>query len=175
MNRIVVILILGFNTLFSLDKCEIGYKVLYTIAQVERHPKREVGYPYIISFNRTQDIAKLSDLVSEGQYEKLDNRSIDCKNQKNCVLIYSKISQNQIPNVDLGAFQINPKYHQASPEDYFSLQKSIAIACGILTEIKQKYGWSWESLAKYHSYEKKNNLKYQKHLKRYAGEYQGTR
>ena len=31
--------------------CPVEYSVMNAIAKNERHPKREVGYPYIISFN----------------------------------------------------------------------------------------------------------------------------
>lgn len=152
---------------WSYAKCEISYKVLYAVANIERHPKKEVGYPFIISFNKTSEM-KILKTIPKSKYEILDNRSIDCKSLKNCVAIFYKLKHNEILNVDLGAFQINPKYHKYKAEEYFTLKNSLNIACSIITDIKNKYGWSWESLAKYHSYEKNNNLKYQKYLKRYA-------
>lgn len=149
-------------------ECEIGYKVLYTIAQAERHPKKEVGYPYLISFNKTQQIAILKKLKPELKYKVLDKRSVDCLNTHNCVLIFKELQKHSINNVDLGAFQINPIYHKYPAEQYFTLKSSLLIACQIVTDLKNKYGWSWESLARYHSYKKNNNYKYQGYLKRYA-------
>lgn len=149
-------------------ECEIGYKVLYAIASVERHPKKDVGYPYLISFNKTSQSAILSKIKPEVKYRRLDNRTIDCLNLQNCILIFKELKERSILNVDLGAFQINPIYHKYPDEAYFNLKGSLLIACKIVTDLKNKYGWSWESLAKYHSYEKSNNYKYQGYLKQYA-------
>lgn len=149
-------------------ECEVGYKVLYTIAQVEKHPKKEVGYPYLISFNKTSQTAILTNVKPQLQYKALDKRTIDCLSLQNCVLIAKELKKHSITNVDLGAFQINPIYHKYPIEQYFTLKSSLLIACKIVTNLKNKYGWSWKSLAKYHSYEKNNNYKYQTYLKQYA-------
>lgn len=152
-------------------ECEIGYRVLYAIAQVERHPKKEVGYPYLISFNKTSQtaiLAKLKATMPQLRYKFLDKRTIDCLNIQNCILIFKELQKHSINNIDLGAFQINPIYHKYPAENYFTLKSSLLIACKIVTDLKNKYGWSWESLARYHSYERNNNYKYQGYLKQYA-------
>lgn len=149
-------------------KCQISYRVLYAIAKTEGHPKKEVGYPYLISFNNSQDMKSLSKI--ELDYEELDSRTIDCKNLKSCVLIFQELKKNSITNLDLGAFQINPTYHLYADTHYFKLKDSLLAACEIITKIKNKFGWSWDSLAKYHSYSKERNLQYQKYLKHYAKE-----
>ncbi|PAF53838.1 hypothetical protein BKH42_03660 [Helicobacter sp. 13S00482-2] len=150
------------------QNCEVGYKVLYTIASVERHPKRDIGYPYLISFNKTSQMIYLSKIKPKPKYKILDSRTIDCMDLRNCVFIYRELKKRAIKNLDLGAFQINPIYHKYKDMDYFALKNSLLIACSIVTNLKNKYGWSWKSLAKYHSHKKENNLKYQYYLKRYA-------
>ncbi|RDU55068.1 hypothetical protein CQA49_00885 [Helicobacter sp. MIT 00-7814] len=145
-------------------ECQIHDDVLFGIATIEGHPKRDLGYPYIISFNKKSDIYKLTE---DDRWFSIDSRTIDCLDTDRCLAVYSEIRDLGIKDIDLGAFQINPRFWQYNPEEYFDFEKSKQRACEILTKIKDRHGWSWESIAKYHSKKKENNLAYQKRLKAY--------
>lgn len=145
--------------------CEFQDSVLDGIAKIEGHPKREFGYPYIISFNKKSDVLKLT---IDDRWIPIDSRTIDCLDFDRCIAVYEEIKDLGITNIDLGAYQINPKFWKLKPEEYFDFEKSRSKACKILTGLKKQYGWSWETMAKYHSKKKENNLAYQKRLKQYA-------
>lgn len=160
---------LGFS---SQHKCKIHSDVLTAIAAIEGHPKREVGYPYIISFNKNSDMQKLK---KDERWFALDKRTIDCTSLENCISVYDELKQLKVTNIDLGPFQINPMFFKYDSSVYFTLEESKQKACEILTEIKNTKGWSWESLARYHSSTKKHNQAYQNRLKQYVANKQNTK
>lgn len=138
------------NSNISSNTCSVPNKVIEAIAKIERHAKRPIGYPYIIAFN-SQDEASIVK-TSLGKDLFLDWRTIDCKNETLCVKILSYIThEHKFNNLDLGSFQINYKYHQMPVEQYFSFEKSYFKACGFLEKLIQKNGYSWETIARYHS------------------------
>jgi len=136
---------------------------MYAIAKNERHIKREIGYPYIISFNGTVPV-ELERVLTEYGIEKLDNRSFDCKSLKKCIVATTYLIDKGFKNLDLGAFQINYKYHEFDISSYFSLKESYKNACSILINNIKEYGYSLETIAGYHSFTKKHNLKYAKKI-----------
>lgn len=133
-------------------ECNISYSVLYSIASVESHPDKDIGYPYLISFNSTKDARKVDDLY---MHMFLDRRTLDCKNRFTCERIFKYLKSKNITNVDLGAFQINYRYHKTKIANYFILSQSYKKACDILMSLKHEYGWSWDTVGKYHSFKKK--------------------
>ena len=146
-------------------QCPISYEVLYSIATAESHPKRKVGYPFIISFNNKRDFASFEKSYKKGDYIKLDNRSLDCKNQVKCKEILSHLIKQGATNLDLGAFGFNYRYVTSKDLGfYFRLKDSYLKACDILVNLKEKYGWSLETIAKYHSSTQKYNQRYQNKL-----------
>lgn len=148
-------------------ECNIDYKVLYTIASVEGHPKRNVGYPFLISFNNKENLQWFLQNYNHNNYIKLDNRSIDCVNREICVQILDFLIKNKIKNLDLGAFSLNYKFVRFdNNENFFSLSSSYKMACKILTLLTKKHGWSMETIAKYHSSTKHHNQRYQKILEK---------
>lgn len=166
MKRILATL--GAFFVFASADCYVDYEVLYLIAQAEKHPKKNVGYPHLISFNNQKDMKKLRKANLE--YIKLDNRSIDCLSLENCVNIYNFLKKEGVRNLDLGAFQINPIWHKYEDREYFSLKHSINIACNILMDLGEQKGWSWGTLASYHSSTPKFNKRYKQKLMQLAGE-----
>ena len=160
MKKLIFIFI---STIFCFaNSCNVEYDVIYTIAKVEGHPKRNVGYPFIISFNNKLDIHAM-EKISQVDYEKLDSRSIDCKNKKMCIKILKHLIDNGIKNLDLGAFQFNYRFIKFKDlSQYFDLKYTYYKTCKILMDLEKKYGWSMQTLAKYHSYTDTHNQKYQK-------------
>ena len=146
------------------DSCTVNYKMLYAIAQNERHKKRDVGYPYLISFNHIQDRFKLK---PEHRKWMLDNRTLDCQNQKLCTQIASYLVSKGVRNMDIGPFQICYKFHgkKMPLENFFKLNESFIFAKNYTQFLVNHYGCTWEALARYHSGTKRLNLIYAKGLK----------
>lgn len=162
--KISILLALLSSILFSEEfKCKVDDRIMYGIACIEKHNKRPVGYPYLISLNNKSDQKK----AKENKVLKplfLDTRTIDCKDAKQCVKIYNLLHKIGIKNLDNGGFQINNLFWTMNEtEDYFDVKKSYIKAC----EIVQSYNikeWSWENIAKYHSKTENLNKKYKKIL-----------
>lgn len=156
------ILLFPFLLFANSDKCNIDSSILKTIAQVERHQDKNVGYQYLISFNNGKD-AKLAK-KQIGKTIFLDSRTIDCKNKQLCTKITNYLINEKITNLDLGAFQINYKFHKMKIENYFSFQKSYLKACSYLTKLVKEYGYTWRTIAMYHSATPKYNYNYLKKI-----------
>jgi hypothetical protein len=124
---------------------------MYEIATNERHPERDVGYPYLINFNNQKEMEKIPKEFI-GKFEKIDSRSIDCKQLETCIKIFQSLWVQGVSNLDLGAFSINPIFYKVKhPREYFDLKESYQKACSILEELEKKHGWSWETIGRYHS------------------------
>jgi hypothetical protein len=134
---------------------------MYALAKNERHLKKDVGYPYLICFNKKEDAKKFKHKYG---FLMMDWRTLDCKNKNSCVRIAAEIIKSGIKNIDMGAFQINYLYYKYPIKDYFSLEQSYSNACDILMQLKDKYGWSWATIGKYHSFRKKRSLVYAKKI-----------
>ena len=167
-NKIIAFIFLVFTTkttVFSAEvitnECNIDFSIFNMIALAEKHPKKEVGYSYLISFNNANDSKRIKNKIGNELF--LDNRTMDCKNEKLCVKILDYlIAEEKITNLDIGAFQLNYDWHKIEYKNYFSLQHSYDKACKIITNLINKYGYSWETIAKYHSFTPKHNYKYLK-------------
>ena len=144
--------------------CSIDNDIMLSILKTESHKDKTIGYPYLISFNNRID-QKIVRKTSIKKY-LLDNRTIDCKDKDTCIKITKTLLEVGINNLDLGAFQINYKFHKYKIKKYFSLTESYYIACNYVENNVKKYGGSWYAVAGYHSFSLKHNLKYQKYLKK---------
>ena len=100
--------IFATSTLGSNIKCSLSYDLMEVIAKVEGSPKRDVGYPFIISFNNP---VKYKKVLKGMNFKSINNRTLDCKSKNNCVSILSELEKKGIKNLDLGAFQMNYIYH----------------------------------------------------------------
>jgi hypothetical protein len=97
----------------------------------------------------------------------LNSRAIDCKNQNICVKITNVLLEHNINNLDLGAFQINYKYHKLPIKDYFNLKTSYAKAEQIVTGHIKRYGYNLRAIANYHSKTPVLNKAYREKLRYY--------
>jgi len=129
--------------------CGVPYSIMYAIASNERHIDRDIGYPYLISMN-----TKRGKRFARKHYPDLmlDGRTIDCQNAQRCGDIAKKLLDAGVTNIDLGAFQINYKYHPGPLAEFFDLSKSYAKACNYVEKLARDYGWSWATVGMYHSF-----------------------
>jgi len=151
--------------LILMSECTIDYKMMYSIADNERHRQKEVGYPYLISFNNQPDRFKLK---PKHQAYMLDTRTLDCKSQQLCAEIATYlINKQKVTNMDMGAFQICYRFHskKLAVANFFSLKESFVYAKEFAQNLVNKNGCSWQALARYHSATKNLNSKYARNLK----------
>jgi len=165
MQLLIISVVMLTSNLFAssayIGNCNLHYDLLRTIAQVEKHPKRDVGYPFLISFNSQDE--QTTNLLKKFQFIRLDRRTIDCKNQTNCTNIVKTLIKNNKKNIDLGAFQICYRFHKMNNiKEYFSLKQSYLKACSILEHLIKRKGYSWDTISMYHSYTTKHKQKYLK-------------
>jgi hypothetical protein len=140
--------------------CYMEDALLDAIGAMEGHPAKELRYPYIVSFNSTKDAKLAKDAGLEGW---LDNRTVDCGGQEACVSLVEALIKSDIKNLDLGAYQINYVYHKYPLEEYFSEAAETRV-CEILLALYETGGWSWETIARYHSSVPKRNEFYKTRL-----------
>jgi hypothetical protein len=164
MIKILIAFIISAIVSFA-DKVEIPYKIIYAIAGAERSIKKDVGYPYIIGINKKTDIQKITSILPKRYF--LNRRAIDCKDLKTCTKMTSLLIKHNIKNLDLGAFQLNYRYHKLPIKNYFILPKAIKKVKEILLGHINRYGYNLKAIASYHSKTPVFNKKYQKRLKYY--------
>jgi len=131
----------------SIFACNVDDRIMFSIAEIEKHKNRTVGYPYLISFNNKKDIGKLDTDIKKFF---IDGRTMDCQDVNTCQSLLSILVKNNITNLDCGAYQINYKFWKIPITDYFDTKKSYSKACNII-ENHNKLKWSWNNIANYHS------------------------
>lgn len=146
-------------------ECLVDYSVMYLIANNEMHKERDVGYPYLISFNSPKDAQLAKESIKDLHW--LDKRSVDCKSPSECKKNLESINLLGINNLDLGGYQINQKwYNYSDSSEYFNLKKSYENACNILYSHFEETGvWNWQTIARYHSKTPKYNTRYAERLR----------
>lgn len=132
------------------ETCNLENDYMLSILMNEHHPKKPIGYEYIISFNEKKDAEIIKQYLAKDWF--IDNRSIDCRAQGYCIQIIEALEKLNIKNVDLGPFQLNFKYQKVpSYSDYFDFSRSYLKACSYATQMLKERGHDWRGLAAYHS------------------------
>ena len=115
-------------------------------------------YPYFIGFNN--DAAKaFARKLFPGM--KFDGRLMYCLDEKSCVAAALRLTAAGYDNIDLGPYQINPRYHPQIPIlDLFNYSKARAHARSILDSLAERHGATWEAIGRYHSARADLNRRY---------------
>ena len=166
-QKLFFILIFITSSLLGYEpKCKLKNEFLYAIAENEKHRSKDVGYPYLISFNNKKDAKRVKKylLMLEGKW--LDWRTYDCKNKELCSDISEILINHGVSNLDLGHMQISYYWHPMKLSYYFDFNKSNEKACLIIKDLVSKYGMSWKTIGKYHNFNDKRNKKYREKIKR---------
>lgn len=164
---ILIVLTISANAQKNKINCDLNYSIIELIANAERSVKREIGYPYLISFNEK---INYGNYIHNKKYKRIDSRTLDCLELQNCVNILEQLVEQKITNIDLGAFQHNYIFHKYPLYDYFILENSYNRTCTILKNLIKRHGYSWQTIARYHSSTPKYNEKYKNILVRINNE-----
>lgn len=154
--------LLAVNISLLASVCNIDNALLSAIEMQERHAYKEVGYPYLISFNNKSEAKKLKKTFEQLKGEWLDNRTFDCKESQNCIKITKALVTNGYKNLDLGHLQFCYTHHTFEISEYFDPKRSKQRACKYLYSLKNQFGWSWKTVARYHSSTPELNSNYKK-------------
>jgi len=173
MIRFILLGLLFVVNASSYDQCRLSHQSMVLIAKVEKHPKRKLGYPYLISFNNKKDAVSAKKKYKKYFiYKSKSARTIDCKSETVCLQILDDLLKHKIKNLDLGGFQINYMYHKIPKRHYFRVAESYQYACAYAQNFTDKYGSTFKSLAMYHSGTPKYRNAY---AKRMYNEYKKTK
>jgi hypothetical protein len=144
--------------------CILDKQLEVALLKTEGASSKRLGYPYIIAFNNKSEAVKVrSGLPSIF----LNWRVVDCKSESYCIQLTQALIGNGITNLDLGAFQLNYKFHPGKLSTFFNYEKSRDKACKFMYSLSKQEGWSWKSIAMYHSRTQSHNEKYQTILKKH--------
>lgn len=78
---------------------------------------------------------------------------IKCGSSQECSLQAQALIDGGITNLDLGPYQINYKYHpNPMLHEYFEDTSAREQANTILTKLVKSFGYSWETLGRYHHF-----------------------
>ncbi len=148
--------------------CSVPKNIMIAVLMNESSNKRPLGYEYIIRVNGKENsrITRkvFKSLIKDEMIEKLGRDVYDCKNEKLCITIANHLISNGVKNLDLGAYQTNYYYHPDKLEKFFNFNSSYLMACRYQHKLINQYGYSWKTVAMYHSKTKKYNSAYQERL-----------
>ena len=149
MKRAIVLVTLLSNLAFAdplIGDFRMPNVVLDAIKHCECLKDNGVCNPYVIRINADEDIAKALD-----QGYAVNGHLIRCNSSQECVDQTQSLIVSGIVNLDLGPYQINYKYHpNPNLSEYFDFDQSREKANTILTKLVKSFGYSWETLGRYH-------------------------
>ncbi len=102
--------------------------------------------PHVIRINQTEDAQRAA-----AAGFAVNGHLIRCGSTQECALQAQALIEGGITNLDMGPYQINYKYHpNPYVHEYFEEQTAREKANGILTRLVKSFGYSWETLGRYH-------------------------
>lgn len=102
--------------------------------------------PHVIRINATEDAQRAA-----AAGFAVNGHLIRCGSTQECTIQAQALVEGGITNLDLGPYQINYKYHP-NPflHEYFEESSAREKANAILTKLVKSFGYSWETLGRYH-------------------------
>jgi hypothetical protein len=102
--------------------------------------------PHVIRINASEEAerAKMAGFQVNGHL-------IRCGSTEQCTAQAQALIEGGIVNLDLGPYQINYKYHpNPMVHEFFEESTAREKANAILTRLVKSFGYSWETLGRYH-------------------------
>lgn len=122
--------------------------VLDAIKHCECLKENGICNPHVIRINLLEDAqrALAAGFAVEGHL-------IRCGSTQECAIQAQALIEGGITNLDLGPYQINYKYHpDPFINDFFEEAEAREKANTILTNLVKSFGYSWETLGRYHHF-----------------------
>lgn len=104
--------------------------------------------PYVIRINAIEEAQR----AAQAGFA-VNGHLIRCGNTQECSLQAQALIEGGIVNLDLGPYQINYKYHpNPMLHEFFEDAPAREQANAILTKLVKSFGYSWETLGRYHHF-----------------------
>lgn len=150
--------------------CIVPNDIMLGILFNEQPQKRKWDYPYIIRVNYKKNTTKyrrsrfILDHFGSTPVYSSDPYVFDCKSEIGCQETLNYLVKYNLKNVDIGPFQVNFYYHPNEIRHFFNFQSNYLMACAYVESLIKRKGYSWKTIAGYHSFTPKHNAKYLKRL-----------
>lgn len=104
--------------------------------------------PHVIRINAIEDAQR-----AQAAGFAVNGHLIRCSSVEGCSAQAQALINGGITNLDLGPYQINYKYHpNPMLNEYFDDSRAREHANDILTKLVKSFGYSWETLGRYHHF-----------------------
>ncbi len=138
------------GTLLSADQVQNEFRmpdiVLDAIKHCECLNENGACNPHVIRINSIDDAQRAG-----AAGFAVNGHLIRCGSTQECAMQAQALIDGGINNLDLGPYQINYKYHpNPFVHEYFDESSAREKANGILTRLVKSFGYSWETLGRYH-------------------------
>jgi hypothetical protein len=152
MRHIIVSLVIASSLLRAEGELTTDIRMPDIVLDAIKHCEclKEEGQcvPHVISINAAEEAerAKAAGFAVNGHL-------IKCGSTEQCSAQAQALIEGGIINLDLGPYQINYKYHpNPMVHEYFEESSAREKANGILTRLVKSFGYSWETLGRYHHF-----------------------
>ncbi|MDO9057070.1 MAG: hypothetical protein Q7U69_11055 [Sulfuricurvum sp.] len=152
MRIIIVSLLLAVSLLRAEGELTTDIRMPDIVLDAIKHCEclKEEGQciPHVIRINAIEEAerAKAAGFAVNGHL-------IKCGSTEQCSAQAQALIEGGIVNLDLGPYQINYKYHpNPMVHEYFEENSAREKANAILTRLVKSFGYSWETLGRYHHF-----------------------
>lgn len=128
--------------------------------------------PYVIRINAIEEAQR----AAQAGFN-VNGHLIRCGTIQECSLQSQALIEGGIVNLDLGPYQINYKYHpNPMLHEYFEESTAREHANSILTKLVKNFGYSWETLGRYHHFSAADRTRNERYYRKmYAFIYSNTK
>lgn len=119
--------------------------------------------PNVIRINSSEDALR----AQQAGFPVVNGHIIRCNSTQECVMQAQALIDGGVINLDLGPYQINYKYHP-NPRlaEYFIDEVEREHANRIITGLVKSFGYSWETLGRYHHFSATDRTRNERYYKR---------
>ena len=152
MRHIIVSLVIASSLLCAEGELTTDIRMPDIVLDAIKHCEclKEEGQcvPHVIRINATEEAER-----AKAAGFDVNGHLIKCGSTEQCSAQAQALIEGGIVNLDLGPYQINYKYHpNPMIHEYFEESSAREKANGILTRLVKSFGYSWETLGRYHHF-----------------------
>lgn len=119
--------------------------------------------PNVIRINSSDDALR----AQQAGFPVVNGHIIRCNSTQECVMQSQALIDGGVINLDLGPYQINYKYHpNPRLSEYFIDAIEREHANRIITGLVKSFGYSWETLGRYHHFSATDRTRNERYYKR---------
>ncbi|MDD5717442.1 MAG: hypothetical protein PHW64_06525 [Sulfuricurvum sp.] len=136
--------------------------VLDAIKHCECLKEQGMCNPNVIRINAIEEAER-----AQAAGFNVEGHLIKCGSSEGCSAQAQALIEGGITNLDLGPYQINYKYHpNPMLHEYFEESTAREQANAILTKLVKSFGYSWETLGRYHHFSAVDRTRNERYYRR---------